>query len=170
MLSQFSKYDVKLSKSWLQTASHSSITTTMATTKTQKFPSIYRTSRLNNSTSGKTSTTVDTDNDSKDEVDDPFNMHIVCDLGVIPIGLPTTSVSKEIAIVQKIIERSGLEYMMHGYGTNIEGKWDDVMTLIKEIHTELHEMYDVPRISTSIKLGTRTDKKSTIKGKIASAK
>ena len=53
----------------------------------------------------------------------PFNMHVVADVcaSVTPLGVNTVSLSKEISIyVQEIIQRSGLNHMMHGYGTNLK--------------------------------------------------
>ena len=72
-----------------------------------------------------------------------------------------------MAECQKIVENAGLEHLMHGYGTNVEGEWDEVFAAIKECHIKLHKM-GAPRISTSIKLGTRTDKKQSISDKIES--
>ena len=56
---------------------------------------------------------------------------------------------------------------MHAYGTNIEGPWDDVMAAIKSCHEKIHEM-GAPRISTTIKLGTRVDRKQSMQDKINS--
>ena len=54
-----------------------------------------------------------------------------------------------------------------GYGTNIEGEWDEVMAALKRCHEKIHAMGS-PRISTSIRLGTRTDREQTIADKIDS--
>jgi len=56
---------------------------------------------------------------------------------------------------------------MHMYGTNIEGEWDEVMAAVKKCHEVVHEM-GAPRISTTIRLGTRTDKNQTMEDKIRS--
>ena len=53
------------------------------------------------------------------------------------------------------------------YGTNIEGEWDEVMVAVKKCHEVVHQM-GVPRISTTIRLGTRTDKNQTMADKIKS--
>ena len=52
-------------------------------------------------------------------------------------------------------------------GTSIEGDWDKVFEVIKECHQSLHDM-KIPRIHTSIKLGTRTDKNQSLEDKISS--
>ena len=56
---------------------------------------------------------------------------------------------------------------MHSYGTNVEGEWDDVLAAVKRCHEDLHEMGAV-RITSHMKLGTRTDKAQTIQDKIDS--
>lgn len=43
----------------------------------------------------------------------------IADFCLIPLGTPTASVSKEVAEVQRILKRSGLEYSMHSAGTTV---------------------------------------------------
>eukprot|EP01084_Bolivina_argentea_P220050 373005_1 len=97
------------------------------------------------------------------------DLNVIVDLCVVPMkNAKGASVSEEIVIIEKLIDESGLSHMMHGYGTNIEGPWDEVFALVKRCHTVLHEQYGIPRITTTIKCGTRTDKSSSIKYKIKS--
>lgn len=41
------------------------------------------------------------------------------DFCLIPLGTPTASVSKEVAEVQRILKKSGLNYSMHAAGTTL---------------------------------------------------
>jgi uncharacterized protein (TIGR00106 family) len=66
-----------------------------------------------------------------------------------------------------VLKEAGLEHVMHMYGTNIEGEWDEVMAAVKRCHDVVHKM-GAPRISTTIRLGTRTDKNQTMEEKIKS--
>lgn len=93
-------------------------------------------------------------------------MHVMIDLCVVPIGVGT-SVSKEIAECQRLIQTAGLESQMHPYGTVIEGEWDAVMACVKACHERLHAL-GVPRVFTNLKLGTRTDKVQHMQDKIRS--
>jgi uncharacterized protein (TIGR00106 family) len=68
---------------------------------------------------------------------------------------------------EKIIEEAGLSHQLHAYGTNVEGEWDAVFGALKLCHERLHEM-GAPRISTTVKLGTRTDRSQTMAEKIRS--
>lgn len=93
-------------------------------------------------------------------------MKVIIDLCVVPIGVGT-SVSEHIAACQRVLREAGLEHTMHAYGTNVAGEWDEVMAAVKRCHEVVHEM-GAPRITTTIKLGTRTDRDQTMNQKVAS--
>jgi uncharacterized protein (TIGR00106 family) len=93
-------------------------------------------------------------------------MKVIADICVIPIGVGV-SLGSYIAECEKILIKAGLKVHLHGYGTNVEGEWDTVMQAFKECHRVLHEM-GAPRISSTIRLGTRIDREQTIEDKIRS--
>lgn len=93
-------------------------------------------------------------------------MKVIVDLCVVPLGVGV-SVSEYVAECQKILKKAKLTTHLHAYGTNIEGEWDKVFAAIKKCHERIHKM-GAPRISTTIKLGTRTDRKQTMKDKVQS--
>lgn len=93
-------------------------------------------------------------------------MKVIVDLCVVPIGVGL-SVSKYIAECEKIIKDAGLKSMLHAYGTNIEGEWDEVFAAVKKCHERVHEM-GAPRISSTLRIGTRTDREQTMEDKIKS--
>ena len=93
-------------------------------------------------------------------------MKVILDLCVVPIGVGV-SVSTYIAACERILNEAGLKTQLHAYGTNIEGDWDVAFAAIKRCHEVVHEM-GAPRISTTIKLGTRTDRDQTMEQKIKS--
>jgi uncharacterized protein (TIGR00106 family) len=93
-------------------------------------------------------------------------LKVIADLCLVPIGIGV-SVSKEIAACQSVLADAGLETTLHAYGTNIEGEWDDVFRAIKRCHEVVHAM-GAPRISTTMKFGTRTDRDQSMGDKVAS--
>lgn len=93
-------------------------------------------------------------------------MKVIVDFCVIPLGVEL-SLSPYIAECQRILEDAGLKHELHAYGTNIEGEWDTVMDAIKRCHYRIHEM-GAPRITTTLKLGTRTDRDESIESKVQS--
>jgi uncharacterized protein (TIGR00106 family) len=95
-------------------------------------------------------------------------MNVIIDLCVVPLGVGL-SVSKYVAACHEIIEQAGLSCELHAYGTNIEGAWDEVFAVVKQCHERIHAM-GAPRITTTIKVGTRTDREQTMADKIQSVK
>ncbi len=93
-------------------------------------------------------------------------MKVIADLCVVPVGVGV-SVSEYVAACQRILAEAGLKTQLHAYGTNIEGEWAAVFAAIKRCHEVVHEM-GAPRISTSIKIGTRTDREQTMEDKVSS--
>ena len=94
-------------------------------------------------------------------------MKVIADLCVVPIGVGV-SVSRYVAACERVLTEAGLETHLHAYGTNIQGEWDDVFAAIKRCHEAVHEM-GAPRITTSLRLGTRTDRPQTMQEKVRSA-
>jgi uncharacterized protein (TIGR00106 family) len=72
-----------------------------------------------------------------------------------------------VAACEKVLKKAGLKTQLHAYGTNIEGEWDKVFAAIKRCHEVVHQM-GAPRISTTLKFGTRTDRKQSMKDKVKS--
>ncbi|ATG73987.1 hypothetical protein CGX12_05095 [Zobellella denitrificans] len=93
-------------------------------------------------------------------------MYVLMDIMVSPGGVGV-SVSPYVAMCQQIFEDAGLVHTMHGYGTNVEGEWDEVMAAVKRCHEVLHDAGAV-RITSHIKLGTRNDRAQTMADKVAS--
>jgi uncharacterized protein (TIGR00106 family) len=93
-------------------------------------------------------------------------MNVMIDLCVVPIGVGT-SVSEYVTACERVFQDAGLSHQMHAYGTNVEGEWDDVMAAVKRCHQVVHEM-GAPRVTSSMRFGTRTDRSQTMADKIAS--
>ena len=93
-------------------------------------------------------------------------MHVLVDLSIVPLGVGL-SLSREIARCHEVLKDAGLKTRLHAYGTNIEGEWDEVFAAIKRCHEVLHQA-GVPRISTNMRIGTRTDRLQTLEDKVRS--
>jgi uncharacterized protein (TIGR00106 family) len=93
-------------------------------------------------------------------------MNVIADFCIVPIGVGV-SVSEYIVECEKILQEAGLKTHLHAYGTNIEGEWEAVFAAIKRCHERVHEM-GAPRISSSLRFGTRTDRFQTMDDKIKS--
>ena len=95
-------------------------------------------------------------------------MRVIVDLCVVPIGVGV-SLSEYVAACEKILAQSDLVHSLHANGTNIEGEWDAVFAVIKQCHEAVHRM-GAPRIFTTLKVGTRTDKTQHMADKVHSVR
>jgi len=93
-------------------------------------------------------------------------MKVLVDLSVVPLGVGI-SLSPYVAACERVLKDAGLKTMLHGYGTNVEGEWDEVFAAVKRCHEVVHEM-GAPRVSTTMRVGTRTDRAQTLADKIRS--
>jgi uncharacterized protein (TIGR00106 family) len=93
-------------------------------------------------------------------------MRVIADLCVVPLGVGV-SVSEYVVACEKVLKEAGLNTKLHAYGTNIEGEWDEVFAAIKRCHEVVHQM-GAPRITTTLKFGTRTDRVQTMEDKVKS--
>jgi uncharacterized protein (TIGR00106 family) len=91
-------------------------------------------------------------------------MKALAEIQVVPLGVGV-SVRKEVKRAHNLLKEAGLTVQLHSYGTNVEGELRDILAAIETMHEVLHAE-GAPRLVTSIKIGTRTDKDSTLAGKI----
>jgi uncharacterized protein (TIGR00106 family) len=95
-------------------------------------------------------------------------MHVIVDLMVIPLGTGV-SLAPYVAACERTLTAAGLQPVLHANGTNVEGEWDAVFAAIKRCHEVVHAL-GAPRISTVIKVGTRTDRPQTMQEKVDSVR
>ena len=93
-------------------------------------------------------------------------MKVTVELCLVPIGAGV-SVSRYVAACQEVLQAAGFQPEMHAYGTNFEGEWDAAMAAVRRCHEVVHEL-GAPRIFTSLKLGTRTDRDQSLADKVTS--
>ena len=93
-------------------------------------------------------------------------MKMIADLTVVPIGVGV-SLSKYVAACEDVLRQTGLKTTLHPNGTAIEGEWDAVMAAVKACHEKVHGM-GAPRVFTTLKIGTRTDREQSLEDKVNS--
>ncbi|AQZ17648.1 ECM15 (YBL001C) [Zygosaccharomyces parabailii] len=89
----------------------------------------------------------------------------LADVCMVPIGTGSASISDFVALIEGKIRESPLKSTLHSAGTTIEGPWDDVFTLLGELHEMAHANGYV-RLQSSMRVGTRTDKHQTAQDKV----
>ncbi|KAI0333621.1 hypothetical protein GY45DRAFT_1319601 [Cubamyces sp. BRFM 1775] len=85
------------------------------------------------------------------------DLYAVADFCLVPMGTGEPSVAEYVAECVRVLEKTGLKFKMHGYGTNLEGPWSEVMQAIHACHAAVHAK-GAPRIATDIRIGTRVDR------------
>jgi uncharacterized protein (TIGR00106 family) len=91
-------------------------------------------------------------------------MKALAEIQVIPIGAGV-SVREQVKRAHQLLEASGLSAELHANGTNVEGELRTIMDAVVRVHETLHAEGTV-RLSTHMKVGTRTDKEPTLAGKL----
>jgi len=92
-------------------------------------------------------------------------MWVSVDLCVVPLGVGV-SLAPYVAACQREIERAGLEHELGPNGTAIEGEWDAVFACVQACHAAVHAL-GAPRIYTTLKVNTRTDRQQSFRDKVA---
>jgi uncharacterized protein (TIGR00106 family) len=93
-----------------------------------------------------------------------LKMNVIADVSIIPMGVEA-SVSTYVKQAHAVLVDAGLNAQLCPYGTVVEGEFDAVTGAIKKAMETVHAM-GVPRITMTIKMGSRTDKKQTAQDKI----
>ncbi len=93
-------------------------------------------------------------------------MHVIADFCLVPIGVGV-SLSRYIAAAVEELEAADLSPEVHAYGTNVEGEYDQVFAALRRAIEKIHEM-GAPRVSCSVRLGTRTDREQSRADKVRS--
>ena len=95
-------------------------------------------------------------------------MNVMVELCLVPLGVGV-SVSPYVRACGQVLAEAGFEPEVHAYGTNFEGEWEVAMAAVRRCHEVVHEM-GAPRIHSTLKIGTRTDRDQTLADKVASVR
>jgi uncharacterized protein (TIGR00106 family) len=93
-------------------------------------------------------------------------MRVMADICIVPIGVGI-SLSEYVAACERVLRDADLRANLHAFGTNVEGEWDQVMDALRACHEAVHAM-GAPRVHTTIRMGTRTDREQTLADKVES--
>lgn len=87
---------------------------------------------------------------------------------VIPIGTGSTSLSRYVADMQRVLQTvEGITYELTSMGTIIEGPVERILAAVAALHESPFNA-GAQRVSTSLKIDDRRDKLSTSRSKLES--
>ncbi|CAI6085044.1 MTH1187 family thiamine-binding protein [Cohnella sp. JJ-181] len=86
---------------------------------------------------------------------------------IVPIGTGSTSVSEYVAEVERVLQQAGgrIKHQLTPMSTIIEGELDEVLSVIRLMH-ETPFASGAMRVSTSITIDDRRDKRGTMAQKL----
>lgn len=93
----------------------------------------------------------------------------IVDVVMSPSGTGSTSISPYVAEIHRVLEKSGLNYMLTPMSTIIEGDLDEILTAIRAMQEALFNM-GVGRVNTNIRIDDRRDKPVSMQQKLNSVK
>ena len=92
-------------------------------------------------------------------------MKVIVDLCVVPIGVGI-DLAPYVAACQQVLQQRGIKHQLGPNSTAIEGEWGPVMEAVKACHEVVHGL-GAPRIFTSLKINSRTDRDQALEEKTA---
>lgn len=95
-----------------------------------------------------------------------MNTNIICELIVVTYDIGPSLSPFVAQVIEVINSNTKVEHLLTPMGSVLEGKYDDVMELIREIFFKFASDYE--RLGITIKIDFRASKQDRIKGKIKS--
>lgn len=88
-------------------------------------------------------------------------MQAIAEIQIVPIGVGV-SMRKEVMRAYELLRMAGLRVHLHATGTDVEGSLDQILDAVRALHETLHRE-GVPRLTTTVQLGTRLDKEPSLR-------
>lgn len=88
---------------------------------------------------------------------------------IAPLGTASSSLSRYVVGVERILRKSGLKHELTAMGSIVEGDLDAILPVLREMHEHPFSQGAV-RVSTLIKIDDRRDKAASMDAKIRSVK
>ena len=88
---------------------------------------------------------------------------VLLEFAMAPAG-QGESMSRHVARIVDLIDRSGVAYQLTPMGTILEGDWEEVMSVVTDCFRALQA--DCPRISMNMKVDYRAGSDSRLRSKI----
>lgn len=95
-----------------------------------------------------------------------MNTNIICELVVVTYDIGPSLSPFVAQVIDVINQDKSVEHLLTPMGSVIEGKYDDVMDLIRTIFHKFAPDYE--RLGITLKIDFRASKQNRIKGKVQS--
>lgn len=88
---------------------------------------------------------------------------VLLEFAMAPVG-HGESMSRQVARIVDLIDRSGVTYQLTPMGTILEGDWEEVMGVVTDCFRALQS--DCPRITMNLKVDYRAGSDSRLRSKV----
>ncbi|MCD6077418.1 MAG: thiamine-binding protein [Ramlibacter sp.] len=88
---------------------------------------------------------------------------VLLEFAMAPTG-EGESLSRQVARILDVVDRSGVSYQLTAMGTILEGDWDEVMAVVSECFRTLQ--IDCNRISLNLKMDYRAGTEPRLRAKV----
>ena len=95
---------------------------------------------------------------------------VVAEIFITPLGTGESTIREFIRALLPRIEASGLVYQLTAMGTLVEGGLDEVLALVRELHTQTFDLHTgTDRVVTHVRIDERRGESLTLEGKMRGA-
>ena len=95
---------------------------------------------------------------------------VVAEVTVVPLGTASASLSTYVAEAEKVLQKfPKVKSMLTPMSTILEGEMDEVLAAVKAMH-EMPFRMGAMRVSTTLRIDDRRDKKISMRSKLAAVK
>jgi uncharacterized protein (TIGR00106 family) len=90
----------------------------------------------------------------------------IMEITIVPIGISGSSLSSYVADCIRVLKEEKVPYELTAMGTNIQGELRDLFRIAQKMH-QVPFKAGAPRVTTTLRIDDRRDKKGTISAKKA---
>ena len=95
---------------------------------------------------------------------------VVAEIFVTPLGTGEATIREFIRILVPLVRDSGLAHQLTAMGTLVEGPLDDVLALVRVLHTATFDAHTgTDRVVTHVRIDERRGEPLTLEGKVQGA-
>ena len=95
---------------------------------------------------------------------------VVAEIFITPLGTGDATIREFIRALLPLVEGSGLAHQLTAMGTLVEGPLDDVLALVRVLHTATFDLHTgTDRVVTHLRIDERRGEPLTIEGKVQGA-
>lgn len=95
---------------------------------------------------------------------------VVAEIFITPLGTGEATIREFVRALVPLVQASGLAHQLTAMGTLVEGPLDDVLALVRALHTATFDLHTgADRVVTHLRLDERRGEPLTLEGKMQGA-